>query len=71
MVQATKRRIAAILNVTVLTAMPLVATASDCPTYGHDSARSGNAAGESAITPSTVGTLTLNWSAHLDGKVTA
>jgi len=44
---------------------------SDWPTFGHDSSRSGNALGESVISPSTVGNLALQWSASLDGKVTA
>jgi outer membrane protein assembly factor BamB len=44
---------------------------SDWPTYGHDPQRSGNAAGESLITPSSVKNLALQWSAKVDGKVTA
>jgi outer membrane protein assembly factor BamB len=44
---------------------------SDWLTYGHDPQRSGNAAGESAITTTSVKNLVLKWSAVLDGKVTA
>jgi outer membrane protein assembly factor BamB len=44
---------------------------SDWPTYGHDQQRSGNAAGESLITRSSVNDLALQWSASVDGKVTA
>ena len=44
---------------------------SDWPTYGHDPQRSGNAAGESLISKSSVGNLALQWSASVDGKVTA
>jgi hypothetical protein len=44
---------------------------SDWLTYGHDPQRSGNAAGESLITPSSVKNLALQWSAKVDGKVTA
>jgi len=44
--------------------------ASDWPTYGHDPQRSGNAAGESIITPSSVRNLVLQWTANVDNKVT-
>jgi hypothetical protein len=44
---------------------------SDWPTHGHDPQRSGNAAGESLITPSSVNNLVLQWSTNVDGKVTA
>jgi len=76
MLRATEGRIAAMLAATALTGVALVvpaagSTGSDWPTYGHDSSRSGNAAGESMITPANVGNLTLKWSTHVDGKVTA
>ncbi|SFK30337.1 PQQ-binding-like beta-propeller repeat protein [Methylocapsa palsarum] len=44
---------------------------SDWLTYGHDPQRSGNAAGETLITPASVKNLALQWSAVVDGKVTA
>jgi hypothetical protein len=47
------------------------AVVSDWLTYGHDQMRSGNAAGEIAISPSTVKNLALKWSAPVDGKLTA
>jgi outer membrane protein assembly factor BamB len=51
--------------------MPPPPTGSDWPTIEHDPSRSGNAAGESVITPSNVSNLALKWSTPLDGKVTA
>jgi hypothetical protein len=51
--------------------MPPPPTGSDWPTIEHDATRSGNAAGESVITPSNVSNLALKWSTPLDGKVTA
>jgi outer membrane protein assembly factor BamB len=45
-------------------------TGSDWPTIEHDPWRTGNAAGESVITPSNVNNLSLKWSSPLDGKVT-
>ncbi len=56
---------------TVSPPAPPPPSGSDWPTYGHDPMRSGNAAGESVITSSTVNQLVLSWSAQLDGKVTA
>lgn len=56
------------LNVTSSTPPP--GTGSDWLTYGHDPQRSGNAAGESVITTSSVKNLALKWSAAVDGKVT-
>ncbi|MGZ4993177.1 MAG: beta strand repeat-containing protein [Methylobacter sp.] len=44
---------------------------TDWLTYGHDPQRSGNAAGESVINPTSVKNLALKWSASLDNKVTA
>jgi len=44
---------------------------SDWLTHGHDPQRSGDAAGESVITTTSVKNLVLKWSASLDGKVTA
>ena len=51
--------------------MPPPPTGSDWPTIDHDPTRSGNAAGESVITPSNVSNLALKWSTPVDGKVTA
>jgi outer membrane protein assembly factor BamB len=51
--------------------MPPPPTGSDWPTIEHDPTRSGNAAGESVITPSNVSNLALKWSIPVDGKVTA
>jgi outer membrane protein assembly factor BamB len=56
---------------TVSPPSPPPPTGSDWPTYGHDPMRSGNAAGESMITSSTVNQLGLKWSTALDGDVTA
>jgi len=56
---------------TVAASTPPPPTGSDWPTNAHDSLRSSNAAGESVITPSNVKNLALQWSATLDGKVTA
>jgi outer membrane protein assembly factor BamB len=56
---------------TVSPPSPPPPTGSDWPTYGHDPMRSGNAAGESMITSSTVNQLELKWSTALDGDVTA
>jgi hypothetical protein len=53
------------------TAQLITISGSDWLTYGHDSQRSGNAAGESMITTTSVKNLVLKWSAGLDGKVTA
>ena len=47
-----------------------VGQGADWLTYGHDPQRSGNAAGESLINPTSVKTLALRWSAGVDGKVT-
>jgi hypothetical protein len=57
------------LSITVLSPPP--PPAGDWLTYGHDPQRSGNAAGETAITTANVGTLGLQWSAGVDGKITA
>ena len=57
------------LNITVLAQAP--PPAGDWLTYGHDPQRSGNSAGESTITTANVGTLGVEWTANLDGKVTA
>jgi outer membrane protein assembly factor BamB len=55
-----------------LTVTPQAAAApSDWPQVDHDSARSGNAASETTITPGNAATLTRSWSQQLDGKVTA
>ena len=56
-------------NVTSPTPPP--SSGSDWLTYGHDPQRTGNAAGESVITPQNAGTLGLKWTANLNGKVTA
>jgi outer membrane protein assembly factor BamB len=53
------------------TAQAIGISGSDWLTYGHDPQRSGNAAGESMITTTSVKNLTLKWSAGVDGKVTA
>jgi len=67
--QGSPATIPVTFNVTSSTPPP--PSGSDWLTYGHDPQRSGNAAGESAITPANVSTLALKWSASLDGKVTA
>ena len=53
------------------TATPPPPSGGDWLMYGHDPQRSGNAAGESVITPTSARNLALKWSASLDGVVTA
>src|SRR5579884_214571 len=53
---------------TVSSSSPPPPTGSDWPTVDHDPTRTGNAAGESVISPSTVGQLGLEWSMPVDGK---
>lgn len=68
-VQGSPAQVPVTLSVTSSTPPP--PTGSDWLTYGHDPQRSGNAAGESVITPTSVKNLALKWSASLDEKVTA
>ena len=56
---------------TVTSSSPPPPTGSDWPTVDHDPTRTGNATGESVISPSTVSRLALQWSTPVDGKVTA
>ncbi|HJU15207.1 MAG TPA: PQQ-binding-like beta-propeller repeat protein [Stellaceae bacterium] len=56
---------------TVTSSSPPPPTGSDWPTVDHDPTRTGNATGESVISPSNVSQLALQWSAPVDGKVTA
>jgi outer membrane protein assembly factor BamB len=66
--QGSPATIPVTFNVTSSTPPP--SSGSDWLTYGHDPQRSGNAAGESVITPTNARNLGLKWSAGLDGKVT-
>src|SRR5437588_12207764 len=50
----------------LLAAGAVRASASDSPVFGHDPARSGNAAGESALTVSSVHNLHRLWFVQLD-----
>jgi outer membrane protein assembly factor BamB len=61
----------AIVPVTLQISAQSQPSSSDWPTSEHDPTRSGNAAGESIITPKNVNNLALQWSSPLDGKVTA
>lgn len=59
------------VTLTVTSPAPPPPTGSDWPTNAHDASRSGNAAGESVITPGNINKLALSWATLLDGKVTA
>ena len=50
---------------------PPSGSAGDWLTVDHDPARSGDAAGETTLTPDLARTLGLGWLAQLDGKITA
>lgn len=57
------------INFTAQTQPP--PSGSDWLTWGHDPQRSGNAAGESVMTTTSVRNMALKWSANVDQKVTA
>jgi outer membrane protein assembly factor BamB len=59
------------VTVTLTVAPSAPPSSADWPMVDHDPARSGNAAGETAISASNAANLRLSWSAGLDGKVTA
>ena len=67
--QGSPTKVPVTFNVTTSTPPP--SSGSDWLTYGHDPQRTGNAAGESVITTTSVKNLALKWSTSLDGKVTA
>ncbi len=60
-------RLRRLLALTVLVALPIgTVRAADWTVFGHDTSRSGYAAGETMLTPATVGRLHRRWTASFD-----